>query len=58
MRNADVVDLTANEMLVADGAGAYSCALLGGFTAAAIIFEQWWAVASSLISAYNSGCFS
>ena len=55
MRNADVVELSRNEMLGVDGGG---CALLGAYTAVAIVFEQWWAVAGSLIAAYNSGCFS
>ena len=58
MRNADLVDLTVNEMVDATGAAPYGCALLGAFTVVAIITEQWYAVAGSLISAYNSGCFT
>jgi hypothetical protein len=52
-----VVELTAGEMLSIQGGARYTCALLGGFTAAALLGGQWYAVAGGLIAAYSAGCF-
>ncbi len=50
--------LTPQEMIVIEGGmQRYTCAMLGGLTAAAFIAGQWWAVAGGLIAAYNGGCF-
>jgi len=50
--------MTAQEMLSTEGGlERYTCAMLGGLTAAAFLAGQWWAVAGGLIAAYNGGCF-
>jgi hypothetical protein len=50
--------LTAQEMLsIEGGVERYTCAMLGGLTAAAFLAGQWWAVAGGMIAAYNVGCF-
>jgi hypothetical protein len=50
--------LTEQEMQgIEGGLERYTCAMLGGLTAAAFIAGQWWAVTGGLIAAYNGGCF-
>ncbi len=58
MKNMTISELTADEMRATSGGMQYTCALLGGFTAAAFLGGQYWAVAGGLIAAYNAGCFS
>jgi hypothetical protein len=51
-------DLTDDEIqTVSGGMTAFGCALVGGFTMAAFVAGQWWAVAGGLLAAYNGGCF-
>ncbi len=58
MEGEVLAGLTPQEMLVIEGGmQRYTCAMLGGLTAAAFIAGQWWAVAGGLIAAYNGGCF-
>jgi hypothetical protein len=53
-----LANLTAEEMLGIDGGMTrYTCAMLGGLTAAAFLAGQWWAFTGGLIAAYNGGCF-
>ncbi len=58
MERNTLINLTVQEMAGIDGGIApYTCAMLGGLTAAAFLAGQWWAVAGGLIAAYNGGCF-
>ena len=58
MQTLNLVDLTRDEMLqIEGGTERYTCAMVGGFTAVALLAGQWWAVAGGLITAYNAGCF-
>ena len=58
MEGEVLTNLTAQEMLRIEGGMArYTCAMLGGLTAAAFLAGQWWAVTGGLIAAYNGGCF-
>jgi hypothetical protein len=58
MERETLTSLTTQEMAsIEGGAALYTCALLGGLTAAAFLAGQWWAVAGSVIGAYNVGCF-
>jgi hypothetical protein len=58
MEGKTLTSLTTQEMVsIEGGAALYTCALLGGLTAAAFLAGQWWAVAGGVIGAYNAGCF-
>lgn len=58
MEGEAITGLTAQEMVCIEGGMAtYTCAMLGGLTAAAFLAGQWWAFTGGLIAAYNGGCF-
>ena len=58
MERENLTSLTTQEMVSIEGGTAmYTCAMLGGLTAAAFLAGQWWAVAGGVIGAYNAGCF-
>ncbi len=59
MEEEVIVCLTPQEMLSIEGGMArYTCAMLGGLTAAAFLAGQWWAFAGGMIATYNGGCFN
>jgi hypothetical protein len=58
MEREILTNLTTQDMRnIEGGMQRYTCALLGGFTAAAFLTGNWWAVGGGLIAAYNGGCF-
>ena len=54
-----VHELTKAELMAVDGGSIspFGCVLLGGVAGAAIVAANMWALTTSLIASYNSGCF-
>lgn len=59
MTQSNLVELTMDELLnVRGGAAQYTCALLGGLTAAGYLAANPWVFVGGLIAAYANDCFS